>query len=62
MKAGCIEIKFTHKQDKAKGSPFYLGFKPSSQVLKKDTAFSEAPLASLPCEILKERDVPLRAS
>lgn len=59
MKAGDIEIKFHDKQDKTEGNRFYPGFKPGIEILKKGTTVLEGALP-LPCDISKERDVPVK--
>ncbi|KAL2846680.1 hydrolase CocE/NonD family protein [Aspergillus pseudoustus] len=59
MRAGDIEIAFHDKQDKARGNRFYPGFKPGVEILKKGTTVIEGALA-LPCDIVKERDVPVK--
>lgn len=59
MKAGNIEIQFHDKQDKTEGNRFYPGFQPGVEVLKKGTTVLEGALA-LPCDIVKERDVPVK--
>lgn len=55
---GDIEVLFKHGP-KADKHPLYPGFKQETTVLKKGTMVKEGALA-LPCDILWERDVPIK--
>jgi hypothetical protein len=59
MQAGTIEVKFHGRQSKASGHPYFPGFQPGKEVLRKGSITREGALA-LPCDILKERDTAVK--
>lgn len=59
MQAGTIEVKFHGRQSKASGHPYFPGFQPGKEVLRKGSIIREGALA-LPCDILKERDTAVK--